>query len=115
MASNRSGDVNSLMNVVDMVVVTCSTVGLQAYLAGVPVVSVECSVISKDAPFGEFGMSRRVGSVGALETVLLEEVGRYRDRARTTTIKSTSSPQRVTVAVCEQALQLLHQRTHSEE
>lgn len=114
-ASYRSEDVNTLINAVDMVVVTCSTVGLQAYLAGVPVVSVECSVISKDAPFGEFGMSRRVGSVGALETVLLEEVGLYRDRARTTTIQITSSPQRATVAVCEQALQLLHQRTHSEE
>lgn len=72
--SPLSEDVNTLIHAVDMVVVTCSTVGLQAFLAGVPLVSVECSVISKDAPYGVFGMSRSVRSIEHLEALLLDEI-----------------------------------------
>lgn len=74
--SGRSEDVNALIHAVDMVVVTCSTVGLHAYLAGVPMVSVDCSVISNDAPFGDFGMSRSVPLIEAQEAVLLDEITR---------------------------------------
>ena len=56
----------ALIHAVDVVVVTCSTVGLQAYLAGVPVVSVESLLISKDAHYGALGMSRSVHMIDAL-------------------------------------------------
>lgn len=56
-ASPRADDVNALVQAVDLVVVTASTVGLQAYLAGTQMLSVERSVFAKDAPYGDFGMS----------------------------------------------------------
>ena len=89
-------------------VVTCSTVGLQAYLAGVPVVSVECSVISKDAPFGDFGIARRVESLEGLETSLLSEISRL--KAKPTKIVNANQPPLVsaTRSVFNLAKQILH-------
>lgn len=69
-ASPRSDDINALIHAVDLVVVTCSTVGLQAYLAGVPVLSVEGSVFTKDAPYGDFGMATPVPDPDRLGPVL---------------------------------------------
>lgn len=105
--SGRSEDVNALIHAVDMVVVTCSTVGLQSYLAGVPLLSVECSVISKDAPYGEFGMSRSVMSIEALEVVLLDEITRQRTVQTGTAAVQGRDPTPATRAVCAQAVQLL--------
>ena len=87
-------------------VVTCSTVGLQAYLAGVPVVSVECSVISKDAPFGDFGIARRVESLEGLETC--SEISRL--KAKPTKIVNANQPPLVsaTRSVFNLAKQILH-------
>lgn len=105
--SGRSEDVNALIHAVDMVVVTCSTVGLQAYLAGVPVVSVECSVISKDAPYGEFGMARSVPSIEALEVALLDEITRQRASKAITSAEQDRDPAPASRAICAQAVQLL--------
>lgn len=105
--SGRAEDVNALIHAVDMVVVTCSTVGLQAYLAGVPMVSVECSVISKDAPYGAFGMSRSIPSIEALETALLDETTRQRAAQASTEITQDRDPAPATRAVCAQAVHLL--------
>ena len=69
--------VNALIHAVDLVVVTCSTVGLQAYLAGTPVISVEGSVFTKDASFGEFGMATPARDIAALGPDLI----RAEDRA----------------------------------
>ena len=98
---------NALIHAVDMVVVTCSTVGLQAYLAGVPMISVECSVISKDAPYGEFGMSRSVPSIEALEAALLDEITRQRAAQVGKPAAQDRDPAPATRAVCAQAVQLL--------
>ncbi|KKM48974.1 hypothetical protein LCGC14_1557210, partial [marine sediment metagenome] len=68
--SHRSDDINALVQAVDVVIVTVSTVGLQAYLAGTPVLSVECSVFAKDAPFGAFGMSTAVHDFAGIEPAL---------------------------------------------
>lgn len=105
--SGRSEDVNALIHAVDMVVVTCSTVGLQAYLAGVPMVSVECSVISKDAPYGDFGMSCSVPSIEALEAALLDEITRQRAAQAGKPAAQDRDPAPATRAVCAQAVQLL--------
>lgn len=68
--SPRSDDISSVLHGVDLVVVTCSTVGLQAYLAGVPVLSVEGSVFTKDAPYGEYGMATPVTDPSGLRAAL---------------------------------------------
>lgn len=68
--SPRSDDISSVLHAVDLVVVTCSTVGLQAYLAGVPVISVEGSVFTKDAPYGEYGMATPVADPSGLRAAI---------------------------------------------
>ena len=70
--SVRSEGVSVVINAVDVVVVTCSTVGLQAYLAGVPVVSVEGSVFTKDAPYAEYGMATPVAELADLRDTLVD-------------------------------------------
>ena len=47
----------ALLHAVDLVVVTASTVGVEAHLMGRPVISVDCSILRKDAPFSEMGVS----------------------------------------------------------
>lgn len=71
-ASPRADDINALVHAVDLVIVTCSTVGLQAYLAGTPVISLECSVFSPDAPYGEFGMSTSVEDIHGLHDAIAQ-------------------------------------------
>ena len=68
--SPRSEDVNALIHAVDLVVVLSSTVGLQAYLAGTPVISVEGSVFTKDAPYGDLGMATPVQELDDLGPIL---------------------------------------------
>lgn len=60
-----------LLHAVDVVVVTASTVGLEAALAGRPVVSVDCSVFTADAPYAAMGVSTGVESPAALPGALL--------------------------------------------
>lgn len=105
--SGRSEDVNVLIHAVDLVLITCSTVGLQAYLAGVPVLSVECSVISKDAPYGEFGMSRKVSSLEALDAELLDEIDRVRARRENNAEPRGHNSISATRSVCDIAIQML--------
>lgn len=91
--SPRSEDINALIHAVDLVVVTCSTVGLQAYLAGTPVISVEGSVFTKDAPYGDFGMATPVpelDDLGPVLTKMLPSLARADER---------TAPPRVTLAV----------------
>lgn len=83
-ASPRADDINALIHAVDLVVVTCSTVGLQAYLAGIPVISVEGSVFTKDAPYGDFGMATPVADLtglGAALSGILPDLERAERRA----------------------------------
>lgn len=79
-ASPRSDDVNMVIHAVDLVVVTCSTVGLQAYLAGVPLISVEGSVFTKDAPYGDYGMAIPVADVSRLGPVVTGMIDGLRQR-----------------------------------
>lgn len=56
-SSPRSDDLGAVIHAVDIVVVVVSTVGLQAHLAGKPVISVAGSVFADDTPFAEFGIA----------------------------------------------------------
>ncbi len=59
-----------LLHAIDLVVVTSSTVGLEAALAGRPVVSVNCSVFTADVPYSEMGISTPVTSLDQLFSLL---------------------------------------------
>lgn len=48
---------HSLLHAVDVVCVTASTVGVEAWIAGKPVMSVDCSIFTADAPFATMGIS----------------------------------------------------------
>ncbi len=65
-------DISTLLHAVDVVVVTASTVGLEASLAGRPVISVDCSVFTADAPYSRMGISTGVSCVEDLGQVLRE-------------------------------------------
>ncbi|WIV97432.1 glycosyltransferase family protein [Kinneretia aquatilis] len=64
-------DLGALLHAVDAVVVTASTVGLEASLAGRPVFSVDCSVFTADAPYSEMGVSTGVAELPQLGAALL--------------------------------------------
>lgn len=64
------GDLHSILHAVDIVVVMSSTVGLEAYLAGRPVISVDLSVFSPDVPYSEMGISRGVKSLDMLKDAI---------------------------------------------
>jgi len=70
--STMEDNIDTLLHAVDIVVVTSSTVGFQAYIAGRPVLSVECSSISQDMPYGAYGISHAVKSLEEISTALEE-------------------------------------------
>ncbi len=106
-ASSQTEDINALVHAVDIVVVTSSTVGAQAYLAGVPVVAIECSIMSKDTPYADFKMARRVPSLDSLEEVFVDEINRLK-RVQTKKIKlQMHDNTTATISISEQATQLL--------
>lgn len=69
--SPRNEDLAALLHAVDIVVVTSSTVGLEAYIAGRPVISVDCSVFTDDAPYSRMGIATGVAKVENLDESLL--------------------------------------------
>lgn len=68
--SPREEDLAVLLSASDVVVILSSTVGLEAALLGKPVVAVELSVATLDAPFAQMGLADGVSSLDALEGVL---------------------------------------------
>jgi hypothetical protein len=101
--SVQSEDVSTVIHAVDVVVVTCSTVGLQAYLAGVPVVCVEGSVFNKDAPYAEYGMATPVADLADLRVTLANIVARRHGAGKSAFDGSmaSSATLRITDAILE--------------
>lgn len=60
--SPSSEDLATLLHAVDIVVVTSSTVGLEAHLAGRHVLSVGGSIFNEDVPYGQMGIATDVSS-----------------------------------------------------
>jgi len=69
--SPRDEDLAALLHAVDTVVVTSSTVGLEAYIAGRQVISVDCSIFTDDAPYSRMGIASGVSKVENLDELLL--------------------------------------------
>ncbi|QAA94720.1 hypothetical protein CKA81_13360 [Pollutimonas thiosulfatoxidans] len=70
--SVSSEPIDVLLHAVDLVVVSASTVGLQAFIAGRQVISVDCSIWAKDAPFSQMGISHGVQEIGELSRAILD-------------------------------------------
>jgi hypothetical protein len=68
--SKSSDDLAVLLNAVDVLITMTSTVGLEAHLLGVPVVTVEMSVFAKDAPYAELGISSGIDHYSKLEEAI---------------------------------------------
>ncbi len=64
--SKPSESLHALLHAVDLVIVTASTVGLEAHLVGKQVISVDASIFTRDAPFSEMGISEGVTEVDML-------------------------------------------------
>jgi hypothetical protein len=67
---------SEVLHAVDLVVVTASTVGLEAWLAGKPVISLDLSVITADAPYSRMGISVGANDLEELDKLLHEAVGK---------------------------------------
>ncbi len=61
---------HDLLHAVDLVVVTASTVGLEAHIAGRRVISVDLSVFSRDAPYSSTGIATGVSSLEELRATV---------------------------------------------
>lgn len=68
--SPTSENLHVLLHAVDMVIVTASTVGLEASLIGKPVLSVDCSIFTGDAPFSTMGIAQGVPAVADLPSAI---------------------------------------------
>lgn len=73
--STRVESLHALVHAVDAVVVMTSTVGLEAHLAGLPVVSVDLSVFTADAPYSRMGVSQGVARIEDLMPALMDAFG----------------------------------------
>jgi hypothetical protein len=73
--SRSSENLGALLHAVDVVVVTASTVGMEASMAGRPVISVDCSVFTADAPYSRMGISTGVEQVEGLAPALRRLAG----------------------------------------
>lgn len=67
---------HSVLHAVDLVVVTASTVGLEAWLAKRPVLSIDGSIFTADAPFAKMGIAQRVPSIEKLADLLQDLAGK---------------------------------------
>lgn len=67
-----SEPIAALLHAVDVVVVTASTVGLEAAIAGRPVVSIDNSIFTPDTQYSSMGISRAVTDLKDLGAALKE-------------------------------------------
>lgn len=77
--SPSAENLHALLHAVDGVVVLSSTVGLEASLIGKSVVSVDCSIFTKDAPYSKMGISYGVPNPEDLPAAIrgLREQGQF--------------------------------------
>ncbi len=67
---------HAVLHAIDAVVVTASTVGLEAWLAKRPVLSVDGSIFTADAPFAKMGIAQGVSTLEKLAELLQDMAGK---------------------------------------
>jgi hypothetical protein len=78
--SPTSENLHVLLHAVDMVIVTASTVGLEASLIGKPLLSVDCSIFTEDAPYSAMGISQGVHTAEDLPSAIHRLREQHRSR-----------------------------------
>ena len=68
--SSKDDDISVIVNLVDLVIHTASTVGIQALISRKPVINIDISVFSKDLPLTHMGMGTGVDDLNDLEKVI---------------------------------------------
>jgi len=101
--SPTSEDIAALLHAVDVVVVTASTVGLEASLAGRPVISVDDSVITADVPYSAMGISIGVPKLECLGPALGRLAGSHRPVSQ-----STGAALRTGTSATERVIQVIN-------
>lgn len=72
--SKKSDSLYALLHAADLVIVTASTVGLEASLIGKKVLSVDKSIFTDDAPFSKMGISTGVSEICKLKNYINEKL-----------------------------------------
>jgi CDP-glycerol glycerophosphotransferase (TagB/SpsB family) len=70
--SPRDEDLHSMLHCMDIVVTGVSTVGLEGYLAGKKIITIDTSIFSEDMKYSELGISYGVNSKNQLFSAIQE-------------------------------------------
>ena len=92
-------ELGALLHAVDLVVVTASTVGLEASLAGRAVITVDDSIYRADAPYSEMGIATGSPTVEDLGRVIGEVAARIKSVDDTATATGASATAQVLAAI----------------
>lgn len=96
---------HSLLHAVDAVCVTASTVGVEAWIAGKPVMSVDCSIFTADAPFSAMGISQGFPHPDDLVKKLIKLTGKDGKHS----LSGAASPTANTLAACDAVVATIEQ------
>lgn len=69
--SPREESLHGLLHAVDIVIVTASTVGLEAHLIGKPIITVDNSIFTADAPYSAMGISHGIENIEMLSSAII--------------------------------------------
>jgi len=70
--SDRTDPLYEVLSAVDVVITMSSTVGLEAALLGKPLISLDISIFTPDAPYSKMGISKGVNNLVDLEKAIEE-------------------------------------------
>ncbi|TDB52583.1 CDP-glycerol glycerophosphotransferase family protein [Photorhabdus luminescens] len=68
--SSKDENLHTLLHSIDLIIVTASTVGLEAHLIGKPVITIDNSIFTDDAPFSKMGISTGVKEISELPNII---------------------------------------------
>lgn len=68
---SKNEELETVLSAVDLVIILTSTVGLEAAIMGKPVISLDISVATPNAPFSKMGISKGINNLKELEETIL--------------------------------------------
>lgn len=74
----------------DCLVTIASTIALEAYLVGKPVITVDLSIYTQDVPFSKMGISKGVTSIDQLESSIIEACESLSQNSLSSSLNSTN-------------------------
>lgn len=92
-----SESISALLFAVDVVVVTASTVGLEAFIMGRPVISIDLSVFTQDNQYSSIGVSEGVNDLNDLFGVLQKVLSNQESNFKSNNIIKSSTQEIINV------------------